>query len=80
MHGPAGDVQQGISTQPPDVVQNLYLGREARDWLHRLDETTMERRTAEALARLAVTTIGSIRQPSQPFQAASAKPWPSPAQ
>jgi D-xylose transport system ATP-binding protein len=45
-----------------DVVQNMYLGREEHDWLQRLDETTMERRTAETMATLAVTTIGSIRQ------------------
>jgi D-xylose transport system ATP-binding protein len=46
-----------------DVVQNMYLGREEHDWLQRLDETTMERRTAETMKSLAVTTIGSIRQP-----------------
>jgi D-xylose transport system ATP-binding protein len=46
-----------------DVVQNMYLGREEHDWLQRLDETTMERRTAETMKTLAVTTIGSIRQP-----------------
>jgi D-xylose transport system ATP-binding protein len=46
-----------------DVVQNMYLGREEHDLLQRLDETTMERRTAETMESLAVTTIGSIRQP-----------------
>jgi len=46
-----------------DVVQNMYLGREEHDWLQRLRETTMERRTAETMKSLAVTTIGSIRQP-----------------
>jgi D-xylose transport system ATP-binding protein len=46
-----------------DVVQNMYLGREEHDRLLRLKETTMERRTAETLQSLAVTTIGSIRQP-----------------
>jgi D-xylose transport system ATP-binding protein len=46
-----------------DVVQNMYLGREEHDWLQRLDETTMERRTAETMTTLAVTTIDSIRQP-----------------
>ena len=46
-----------------DVVQNMYLGREEHDFLQRLDETTMERRTAETMKSLAVTTIGSIRQP-----------------
>jgi D-xylose transport system ATP-binding protein len=46
-----------------DVVQNMYLGREEHDLFQRLDETTMERHTAETMKSLAVTTIGSIRQP-----------------
>ena len=46
-----------------DVVQNMYLGREDHDLLQRLNEATMERRTAETMKSLAVTTIGSIRQP-----------------
>jgi D-xylose transport system ATP-binding protein len=46
-----------------DVVQNMYLGREAHDFLHRLKEPVMESRTAETLKGLAVTTIPSIRQP-----------------
>src|SRR3989442_12924848 len=46
-----------------DVVQNMYLGREERDWLYRLKEPVMEQRTAETLKSLAVTTIRSIRQP-----------------
>src|SRR5260370_11159365 len=46
-----------------DVVQNMYLGREERDWLWRLKEPAMEQRTAETLRSLAVTTIRSIRQP-----------------
>jgi D-xylose transport system ATP-binding protein len=46
-----------------DVVQNMYLGREERDWLFRLKEPIMEQRTAETLRGLAVTTIRSIRQP-----------------
>ena len=46
-----------------DVVQNMYLGRELRDWLLRLKEPAMEQRTAETLKSLAVTTIRSIRQP-----------------
>ncbi len=41
----------------------MYLGREEHDRLQRLRETTMERHTAETLQSLAVTTIGSIRQP-----------------
>ena len=46
-----------------DVVQNMYLGREERDWLWRLKEPAMEQHTAETLKSLAVTTIRSIRQP-----------------
>src|SRR6266513_1259675 len=46
-----------------DVVQNMYLGREERDWLWRLKEPLMEQRTAETLQSLSVTTIRSIRQP-----------------
>jgi D-xylose transport system ATP-binding protein len=46
-----------------DVVQNMYLGREARDWFQRLKEPVMEAKTAETMKSLAVTTIKSIRQP-----------------
>ena len=46
-----------------DVVQNMYLGREAHDIFQRLKEPEMERRTAETMKGLAVTTIRSIRQP-----------------
>jgi D-xylose transport system ATP-binding protein len=46
-----------------DVVQNMYLGREIRDFLFRLREPVMEARTAETLKSLSVTTISSIRQP-----------------
>ena len=45
-----------------DVVQNMYLGREASDPIGRLRETEMEARTAETMKGLAVTTIRSIRQ------------------
>ncbi len=45
-----------------DVVQNMYLGREKHDWAYRLDESTMESRSAETLSGLSVTTIKSIRQ------------------
>jgi D-xylose transport system ATP-binding protein len=45
-----------------DVVQNMYLGREANRW-QVLNEATMEQHTAETLKSLAVTTIRSIRQP-----------------
>jgi D-xylose transport system ATP-binding protein len=46
-----------------DVVQNMYLGREERDWFQRLKEPPMEAHTAETLKSLAVTSIRSIRQP-----------------
>src|SRR6059036_1444916 len=39
-----------------DVVQNMYLGREAHDFLQRLKEPVMEQRTAETLKSLRVTT------------------------
>jgi D-xylose transport system ATP-binding protein len=45
-----------------DIVQNMYLGRELIDRFRRLDESTMESRTAETLRGLAVTTIRSTRQ------------------
>ena len=45
-----------------DVVQNMYLGREATDGFRRLDETTMEKKATETLASLSVTTIRSVRQ------------------
>jgi D-xylose transport system ATP-binding protein len=45
-----------------DVVQNMYLGREAHDLFFRLREPEMEARTAKVLRGLAVTTIRSIRQ------------------
>ncbi|MEP6812026.1 MAG: ATP-binding cassette domain-containing protein [Actinomycetota bacterium] len=45
-----------------DVVQNMFLGREAHDIFQRLKEPVMEQRTAETLKTLRVTTIRSIRQ------------------
>jgi D-xylose transport system ATP-binding protein len=45
-----------------DVVQNMYLGREAMSNLRRLDEMTMEARARETLSGLSVTTIRSVRQ------------------
>jgi D-xylose transport system ATP-binding protein len=44
-----------------DVVQNMYLGREAQRF-QILKEPPMEAKTRETLASLRVTTIGSIRQ------------------
>jgi len=45
-----------------DVVQNMYLGREAHDSFQRLNEAEMEKKTAETMRSLSVTTIRSIRQ------------------
>ena len=71
IHGPKDAARLGIEVvyqdlalcDNLDVVQNMYLGREVRDWLFRLKEPAMEQRTAETLRSLAVTTIRSIRQP-----------------
>ena len=45
-----------------DVVQNMYLGREAHDVFQRLQEPPMEATDPETLKSLSVTTISSIRQ------------------
>ena len=71
IHGPKDAARLGIEVvyqdlalcDNLDVVQNMYLGREARDVLHRLKEPVMEAKTAETMKSLAVTTIKSIRQP-----------------
>jgi len=70
IHGPKDAARLGIEVvyqdlalaDNLDVVQNMYLGREAHDILFRLNEPLMEQRTAETLKGLAVTTIRSIRQ------------------
>jgi D-xylose transport system ATP-binding protein len=46
-----------------DVVQNMYLGREARNAFQILREPPMEAKTRETLKSLRVTSIKSIRQP-----------------
>jgi D-xylose transport system ATP-binding protein len=71
VHGPKDAARLGIEVvyqdlalcDNLDVVQNMYLGREVRDWLFRLNEPVMEQSTATTLKSLAVTTIRSIRQP-----------------
>jgi D-xylose transport system ATP-binding protein len=71
IHGPKDAAKLGIEVvyqdlalcDNLDVVQNMYLGREVHDVIYRLNEPTMEQRTAETLKSLAVTTIRSIRQP-----------------
>jgi D-xylose transport system ATP-binding protein len=70
IHGPKDAAKLGIEVvyqdlalcDNLDVVQNMYLGREANRW-QVLDEPTMEERTASTLRSLAVTTIKSIHQP-----------------
>src|SRR6187455_243071 len=70
IHGPKDAARLGIEVvyqdlalcDNLDVVQNMYLGREIRDFLFRLKEPAMEQRTRETLKTLAVTTIRSIRQ------------------
>src|SRR5215470_11174396 len=70
IHGPKDAARLGIEVvyqdlalcDNLDVVQNMYLGREMHDQLLRLDEAAMERRSADTLAGLRVTTIRSIRQ------------------
>jgi len=70
IHGPKDAAKLGIEVvyqdlslcDNLDVVQNMYLGREAHSWLQVLDESPMEQKAAETLKSLAVTTIRSIRQ------------------
>src|SRR5438128_1088916 len=68
IHGPKDAARMGIEVvyqdlalcDNLDVVQNMYLGREAHDPVFRLREAPMEQRTADTLKSLAVTTIRSI--------------------
>ena len=70
IHGPKDAAKLGIEVvyqdlalcDNLDVVQNMYLGREARDFMFRLNEPVMEQHTVETLKGLRVTTIRSIRQ------------------
>ena len=70
IHGPKDSAKLGIEVvyqdlalcDNLDVVQNMYLGREARDFMFRLNEPVMEQHTVETLKGLRVTTIRSIRQ------------------
>jgi D-xylose transport system ATP-binding protein len=69
IHGPKDAAKLGIEVvyqdlalcDNLDVVQNMYLGREANRW-QVLKEPPMEAKTRETLAGLRVTTIKSIRQ------------------
>jgi D-xylose transport system ATP-binding protein len=70
VHGPKDAARLGIEVvyqdlalcDNLDVVQNMYLGREARNAFQILSEPPMEAKTRETLAGLRVTTIRSIRQ------------------
>ena len=70
IHGPKDAAKLGIEVvyqdlalcDNLDVVQNMYLGREASNGMHVMREWEMERKTAETLESLSVTTIRSIRQ------------------
>jgi D-xylose transport system ATP-binding protein len=70
VHGPKDAAKLGIEVvyqdlalaDNLDVVQNMYLGREANRF-QVLTEAPMEAKTRETLALLRVTTIRSIRQP-----------------
>jgi D-xylose transport system ATP-binding protein len=70
IHGPRDAAKLGIEVvyqdlalcDNLDVVQNMYLGREANRY-EVLTEAPMEKKTRETLASLRVTTIRSIRQP-----------------
>ena len=71
IHGPKDAARLGIEVvyqdlalcDNLDVVQNMYLGREAHSILQVLREPVMEQRTGETLKSLRVTTIRSVRQP-----------------
>jgi len=71
IHGPKDAAKLGIEVvyqdlalcDNLDVVQNMFLGREMRDFLNRLREAPMEQRTADTLKSLSVTTISSVRHP-----------------
>src|SRR5438309_6176715 len=71
IHGPKDAARLGIEVvyqdlalcDNLDVVQNMYLGREAHSPIQILNEPVMEGKTAATLKSLAVTTIRSIRQP-----------------
>jgi D-xylose transport system ATP-binding protein len=71
IHGPKDAAKLGIEVvyqdlalcDNLDVVQNMYLGREAHDRFQVLKEPPMEAKTVETLKSLRVTTIKSIRQP-----------------
>jgi ABC-type sugar transport system ATPase subunit len=70
IRGPRVTASLGIATMYQDlalcdnldIVQNMFLGREALTHYRLLDETTMEIQAKETLKDLSVTTVRSIRQ------------------
>src|SRR4051794_35214484 len=70
IHGPKDAARLGIEVvyqdlalcDNLDVVQNMFQGREVQRF-QILNEAAMEHTTSETLKSLAVTTIGSVRQP-----------------
>jgi D-xylose transport system ATP-binding protein len=70
IHGPKDAARLGIEVvyqdlalcDNLDVVQNMYLGREAHDVMQRLKEPEMFKKTEETMAGLRVTTIRSVNQ------------------
>jgi D-xylose transport system ATP-binding protein len=70
IHGPKDAARLGIEVvyqdlalaDNLDVVQNMFLGREEKDSLRRLDETSMEAKAQDTLKSLSVTTLRSVRQ------------------
>jgi len=70
IHGPRDAARLGIEVvyqdlalcDNLDVVQNMFLGREANRF-QILNEAAMEHSTSATLKTLAVTTISSVRQP-----------------
>jgi len=69
IHGPKDSARLGIEVvyqdlalcDNLDVVENMFLGREQRSSLRRLDEAQMEKKARETLDRLSVTTLRSVR-------------------
>jgi D-xylose transport system ATP-binding protein len=70
IHGPKDSARLGVEVvyqdlalaDNLDVVQNMFLGRETRSTLRRLDEPKMEQEALGVLKDLSVTTIQSVRQ------------------
>ena len=70
LHGPADSAALGIEVVYQDlalcdnltVTQNMFLGREERSRLGLLSEAGMQRRAAETMRSLSVTTLSSVNQ------------------